>query len=447
MSPRESRRQAALRGRAAPGASALSRLQIWWYSLGVSPIRYALFDTAIGRCAIAWTSAGICALQLPEANDEATARTLLERVATKDEATLATKLPSDVRRAIAAVVALVAGEPRDLSDVKLDLSRVSPFYRKVYEVARSLGPGQTMSYGEVAHKLGSPKASRAVGQALGRNPVALIVPCHRVLAAGGKPGGFSAPGGVRTKQRLLEIEGVGAAGIAPEAAKKQAFSASASNGFDFDVERAVEHLSASDPKLAKLIERVGPYGLQLETTTSLFVALAQAIVYQQLTGKAAATIFGRVCAQFKGGIAAFDPERLLVLPEPDLLGCGLSRSKAAALRDLATRTSAGELPKLADLPTMSDEDIIGSVTRVKGIGRWTVEMLLMFRLGRPDVLPLGDYGIQKGFALTFPSREPVTRDRLAQRGERWRPFRSVASWYLWRAVDLAKSAEREAKAK
>src|SRR5882724_12719325 len=165
--------------------------------------RFALFETAIGRCGIAWGARGIVGVQLPEGRDPKTRARLLQRFPD----VRAAPPPPDVRRALAGIVALLRGEARDLSDVALDMERVPPFHRRVYDAARSIPPGATLSYGEIAARIGAPGAARAVGQALGRNPFAIVVPCHRVLAAGGKVGGFSANGGITTKLRLLAIEG------------------------------------------------------------------------------------------------------------------------------------------------------------------------------------------------------------------------------------------------
>src|ERR1700694_1229628 len=164
---------------------------------------FTLFDTAIGPCAIAWSKHGILAVQLPEANERHTRARLVRRFPQAHEA----PPPPAVKRAPEGIAALLRGERIDLSAVALDLDGVPPFHRRVYEVARTIPPGATLSYGEVAARLGAPRSARAVGQALGRNPVAILVPCHRVLAAGGRPGGFSANGGVVTKLRLLAIEG------------------------------------------------------------------------------------------------------------------------------------------------------------------------------------------------------------------------------------------------
>lgn len=207
----------------------------------------------------------------------------------------------------------------------------------------------------------------------------------------------------------------------------------ASNGYDFNPRTALNHLRASDAALARLIERVGPFRMETKSTIDVFEALAEAIVYQQLTGKAAATIYGRVCALFPCALA---PEHILGASDDQLRAAGLSRPKLLSLRDLATRTAAGEIPSFADIRRMPDDEIIEKLTPVRGIGRWTVEMLLIFRLARPDVLPVDDYGIRKGFAVAFKKRELPTRQDLEKRGARWKPYRTVASWYLWRAAEL-----------
>jgi methylated-DNA-[protein]-cysteine S-methyltransferase len=163
---------------------------------------FALFETALGGCAIAWSGSGILALQLPGANDDRTrARVLLRWPDAREE-----PLPPAVQHAVDGVIALLSGTAVDLSTVALDMERVPAFDRRVYEVARTIPPGKTLTYGDIAARLGDPGTAREVGQALGRNPFAVIVPCHRVIAAGGKTDGFSANGGVTTKLRLLEIE-------------------------------------------------------------------------------------------------------------------------------------------------------------------------------------------------------------------------------------------------
>jgi methylated-DNA-[protein]-cysteine S-methyltransferase len=177
----------------------------------VSELGFLLFDTPIGACGIVWGGRGVVAVQLPDASEVAArARLIREFPGARESAP-----PPDVERARDAIVALLRGEPRDLSFVELDMSRVAPFNQRVYEIARTIPPGSTLTYGEIAARLGEPGAARDVGAVLGQNPFSIVVPCHRVVAAGGKIGGFSARGGVRTKLRLLSIEGVQAPGTAP----------------------------------------------------------------------------------------------------------------------------------------------------------------------------------------------------------------------------------------
>jgi len=167
---------------------------------------YTVFDTALGTCAIAWGARGVVAVSLPHADE----RALRARTRRTVPGAVDRPPPAEVRRAIDAIAALLTGEPRDLSAIELDMARMPEFDRRVYAVARTVPPGETITYGEIAARIGDRGAAQAVGQALGRNPFPIVVPCHRVLAAGGRMGGFSARGGVPTKRRMLAIEGVGA---------------------------------------------------------------------------------------------------------------------------------------------------------------------------------------------------------------------------------------------
>ena len=217
----------------------------------------------------------------------------------------------------------------------------------------------------------------------------------------------------------------------------------------YDAGEAVRALSAADPKLARLIEQAGPFTLRLPAQQSPFEALLRSILYQQLHGRAAAAIHAKLLASFEpvcGPGKHPSAQHVLDCPNEQLRSAGLSNNKALAIRDLAAKTVDGAVPTLARIRRMDDEEIIAHLTQVRGIGRWTVEMFLMFRLGRPDVLPVSDYGVRKGFALTFQGLRPETRvtpDLLAtpaameRRARRWGPWRTVASWYLWRACDLA----------
>jgi len=192
--------------------------------------------------------------------------------------------------------------------------------------------------------------------------------------------------------------------------------------------------------MAELIACSRRYNITPAVSIRPFDALAESIAYQQLSGKAAATIFGRVRALYPKR-KWLDPNQFLATPDETLRAAGLSRAKTAALKDLAAKTIDGTVPSGRALIQMSDDEIIERLTTVRGIGRWTVEMLLLFDLGRPDVWPVDDYGVRKGFAKTFGRRKLPTPKQLVKFGEKWRPYRSVAAWYFWRALDTPNESQ------
>ena len=196
---------------------------------------------------------------------------------------------------------------------------------------------------------------------------------------------------------------------------------------------AVEHLGRSDKKLARLIKKVGPCTMKMRRRTP-FVALVSAVTYQQLNGTAAETILKRFIALYPGKRFP-TPEDVLATPDERMRAAGLSRAKTAAIKDIATKTLEGIVPASRVIIKLSNEEIIERLTSVRGVGPWTVEMLLMFTLGRLDVLPATDYGVRKGFAVTFGWKDLPTPKELLEYGERWRPHRSTAAWYLWRALE------------
>jgi DNA-3-methyladenine glycosylase II len=215
----------------------------------------------------------------------------------------------------------------------------------------------------------------------------------------------------------------------------------------FDHIEAHAVLSRTDPHLARVIERVGEFRFALDECDSVYESLLEAIAYQSISGKAAATIFARVRALGSNGNCP-KPHEILAASTEALRATGLSHAKIAAARDLAQKTIDGIVPSLADAEKMSDEELVERLISVRGIGAWTVEMFLIFRLGRPDVLPIHDYGVQKGYALTYRKRRIPKPKELLKFGERWRPWRTVASWYMWRAVELAgKNARKITKVK
>ena len=208
-----------------------------------------------------------------------------------------------------------------------------------------------------------------------------------------------------------------------------------------DHDEAHRHLAGTDPRFAELIARSRHYEIKILPAINPFDALAESIAYQQLSGKAAATIWKRVRALFPRR-KHLDPKLVLATPDEKFRGAGLSRSKIAALKDLAGKTIDGTVPSSRALARMTDDEIIARLTSVRGIGRWTAEMLLLFDLGRLDVWPVADYGVRKGFAKTFGRRKLPTPKQLTKFGDKWRPYRSVAAWYFWRALDKPAIANR-----
>ena len=204
--------------------------------------------------------------------------------------------------------------------------------------------------------------------------------------------------------------------------------------YQYEPATALRHLRRRDRRIADLITRVGPFAMQSRAHLTPFQALLRAIVYQQLSGLAAGSIDRRLKALFPGNRPS--ARRLLTLDEQALRAVGLSRSKVASSRDLAEKCVSGLVPSRRALTVMDDEAVIERLTAIRGIGRWTVEMLLIFNLGRPDVLPVGDLGVRKGFMLHRGDAQMPSPRELEIEGECWRPYRSVASWYLWRACEL-----------
>jgi len=199
-----------------------------------------------------------------------------------------------------------------------------------------------------------------------------------------------------------------------------------------DYARARRLLLRRDPILAALIRKHGPCGLAAAQRADHFSALVRAIVGQQLSTKAASTIHKRLVDLMAGGCAT--PEAVACLTDAQLRAVGLSRQKSAYLRDLCAKVADGTV-RLDALERMTDDDVIVELTKVKGVGRWTAQMFLMFRLHRPDVLPVGDLGIVNAVKRVYGLRKPPTAQRIAKIGDAWRPYRSVASWYLWRSLD------------
>ena len=375
--------------------------------------------TDLGTLAIGHSERGISRILLPGADWHDLGPAELARAGLNTEA----PAPPVIAKVAKALQAHIGGEAQDFSDAALDTSGLPPFLLRVQRAAQAIPAGQTRTYGELAELAGSAKAVRAAGRAMATNPWPIIVPCPRVFARSGF-GEYSAGSGVHTKLRLLWREG---------------YRGRTSN-VSWSEHAAVTHLRNADQHLGKLIDRAGPFTMQATAPQSRggpapFTALASAIIAQQLSGKAAATIYGRVAALLGNG-SIDDPAAVLALPQPKLRGAGLSQNKTLALLDLATHAIDGSLPTRREMESMSDADIIERLTQVRGIGSWSAQMLLMFYLGRPNVLPVADLGVQKGFAITYGRRGLPSAKPLEQAARAWSPFASVASWYLWRAVEI-----------
>jgi methylated-DNA-[protein]-cysteine S-methyltransferase len=371
-----------------------------------------VFPTAIGACRMEWQ------------DDKITSLTLLDGRALPGRTAQDSSAPRWVRQAQRRLTLHLEGTIQDLSTIPLDFAGIPPFHQEVYRVALAIPAGEPISYGQLAARAGSPQAARAVGQAMRRNPFLLIVPCHRVVAAGGGLGGFSSVGGVTTKRRLLSIE---KRAVAEEDRARE-------SRWPFEIDLARRHIRRHDPELGQAIGRLGAVRFVRQSGRSPYRALFRAIVYQQLHVKAASTILGRVLAlyapkQFPA------PEDLLATPETELRAAGLSRNKTAAVRDLSIKVLDGTVPSVRRLSGMDDETIIEQLVAVRGIGRWTAEMFLISLLGRPDVMPVDDLGVRKGFGLVFGGEPVPPPGVILERAEAWRPYRTVATWYLWQAAD------------
>lgn len=378
---------------------------------------WTTFPTALGVCGVGWTALGVTAFCLPEADADAVVARL--KILTHNPRAAA-KPPAWIKALVASVKTHLKGEAQDFTAVPLAIAGTG-FLQAVYRAAQTIPSGSVLTYGELATLLGKPGAMRAVGTALGKNPIPLLIPCHRVVANGRKPGGFSASGGLSAKLALLDREGV----------TLQPPSIVADNAQWL---KAIVALQKQDKTIARLIKNVTPFAFVPHLRDEPLTSFISAITSQQLSVKAAATILKRVLA-----LIAIDgvvhPEKLLLTSDDDLRAAGLSYMKVSYLKDLAQKYLDGELPTLAQIRLLSDDQIIKRFTQVKGIGRWTVEMYLIFNLGRTDVFPTLDLGVRKGIMQLFKLETMPDAVAAMAYGEKWKPYRSIASLYLWRSLD------------
>lgn len=239
---------------------------------------------------------------------------------------------------------------------------------------------------------------------------------------------------LKTAKKISQADPADVAELVSSDLKQEEKAAQKKLKLPFDAKQACKHVSTSDKKLAEIIEIVGPCRLELMVMHSCFETLLESIVYQQLTGKAAATILGRVKGLYKDQFPT--PAQVLKTSDEQFRAVGLSGAKTAAIKDLAEKTEDGLIPDIEALKKMSDDEIIRKLSAVRGIGEWTVQMLLIFRLGRPDVMPANDYGVRKGYAKVYKKKDLPTPKELLLASEKWKPFRTIASWYFWRSLEL-----------
>lgn len=380
---------------------------------------WLIFPAANSYCGVAWCAQGVTHFLLPETT---AARMREELQAATGAHEPAKKIPLWIRSLVRQVALHITGKPQDFSAIPVFVEKATPFMREVYAEARRIPAGEVISYAQLAMRIKKSGAVRAVGTALGKNPVPLIIPCHRIIAASGKLGGFSAHGGMEAKKALLHCEGINI--------EKPRLMATATQW------RAGVQYLQQEKNFRRLQKQTGSISFTPQHNAEPLDAFIRAIVSQQLSTKVAATIFERVnklvCKRGKPCA-----KTLLALPDEALRAAGLSGMKVTYLKNLAQHVLDGKLPSLTAARAMSDEQLVRRFTAIKGIGRWSVEMYLIFDLGRADIFPADDYGIRKAVAQLHGLAELPSAKAMAQYGEAWKPYRSIASLYLWRLLDKA----------
>ena len=320
--------------------------------------------------------------------------------------------PAPIQEVAKRVKAHLAGKNDPLQDIPIDCSAFSDFSQRVLNQLRKVKPGAVVTYGELAALAGRPGAARAVGRIMGANPVPVIVPCHRCVGSDGSMTGFSTEGGVLLKKKLLFREG-----WEPNA----------------EYRKGVAHLQRRDPVIKRLIKACGPFAPLPDKPIPPYDTLVRAIIHQQLAVKAGQTIAQRV-RDLTPGPRFPSPDEMLAFDDAVLRAAGLSGQKTSYVKDLAARVADGRL-KLGRLKNLDDDAVIAELTKVKGIGVWSAHMHLIFHLGRLDVLPVGDLGIQIACGKFYGLGKYATTAQITELGQRWQPYRSMASWYLWRGLD------------
>ncbi len=386
---------------------------------------FCIFATRNGEAMISWRDKKVCSLRLPTGGAVKPEKCSIAEFWQKSGENEA---PGSIKKVISRIRDYYQGEAVSFKDVPIYLEGLSPFICNTLRNLQNSEWGETLSYKQLAEICGDAKGARATGKAVSVNPIPLIIPCHRVICSDGKIGGFSAAGGTKSKVEMLKLEDHLLSETEPAKLLPPMTFAS------MNLQSALKHLCQADKDLARFIKIAPEFNLQPDHMVSSFQALLEAIVYQQLTGKAAATIFSRLLGLFgsSGNVAPLD---IIRAGDNEMRSAGLSGAKVAAARDLAEFAISGNLPDLSKMQRLPNMELIRLLTRIKGIGQWTVEMLLMFKLGRADIIAANDYGLQKGLAAIRRQKQLPSAKELKEQSAAWKPYRSVASWYLWRAAE------------
>lgn len=371
-------------------------------------------NTAIGRMGVDAEDGKIAALWLPHIEAPAPAKGAQADPLTK--------------KAFAQIAEFLAGK-RKAFDLPLAI-RGTAFQKRVWQALREIPYGKTASYGDIAKAIGQPKAARAVGMACNANPLPLVIPCHRVVAGGGRIGGFASGGGV--KEKLLAVEGsLGA--LKPNRASAFAQKPPQKNRprYLHCSPAARAHLSKADPKLAAAIAKIGSLGRR-EVDGDVFASLIDSIVSQQISGYAAQAIGARLSKLWGHPT----PRKLLKIPVEKLRACGLSQRKVEYILGAAQAAVEGRIDFEA-LWELDDAQVIEKLSSLRGIGVWTAQMLLLFTFGRPDILSRLDLGIRNGLAKLHGPRAVASEKAFERYRKSYSPHGSVASLYLWQIADGA----------
>jgi len=371
---------------------------------------HCVFSTAIGPVGLTFTPRGVRRVIFGPASGD---KVLSQLVAHDDEFPIVKRPTGDLATLTKRIKAHLKGQCDPFRDVPFDLGGASDFSSRVLKELCKVGPGQVVTYGELAARCGKPKAARAIGRIMGANPIPLIIPCHRCMGKDGSLTGFSTEGGTAVKAHLLFIEGY---------VRNREHAA------------GISHLIKSDKVMKAIIAKVGPYQALADKPAPPYDTLVGSIIHQQLSMKAGRTIAGRV-RDLTPGPGFPTPEEMLAIAPEVLRGCGFSGQKVTYVTDLATRIANGSL-KLGRLKNLDDEEVIEQLIVVRGIGRWSAQMYLIFHLGRLDVLPTDDLGLQNGAARAYGLKGKITAAILEKTAEKWRPYRSMATWYLWQYLNI-----------